>query len=656
MMSMTNPVPFQLFEEECYHLLRASLGELTGEAMEVVKRVLTKGLEVPPSKELGELAFPCFELAKALGRGPKELADDLATKMTSMDRRYVSKVEPAGSGYVNFYANHFELARELFKAIVELGPDYGLVKVDKPLKIIVEHTSGNPVHPLTIGTARNAVIGDSLASLLKARGHVVETHFYVNDVGLQVMIAAYGYSKVRDKLKEGKPDHVVGLIYPMTNAVVEISELRKKVEEVQDDEAKRELMKELDEWVGIAYELRSKDPELFDYLLDRVREDWDPKAAISKLNKDYEEGARKAVKIVRELCNAVIEGFKQTLSRIWIEFDSWDWESELTVWSGATDEVIERIRELAPWALDLSQGALVLDVDEVASALSLKEKWGLLGKEIPRLTLKRADGTTLYTTRDIAYALWKLKKADKVINVIGAEQSLAQLQLRVVLALLGVRDVESRYVHYAYELVRLPGTKMSSRRGRYVTLDDLLDEAIKRVEQEVEKRGWRLGDEEKREVAEVIGVGAVRYALLNVTASKPIIFDWEQVVNFERNSFPFINYTYVRALGILRKSGFEPTVDVDTTKLTNDHERELVIQMARYPKLFIEAADELRPEVLTNFLNRMSEVFNSYYEEVNVIRERDEETRKARLMLVYSLKTVMESCAKALNFKLAQRM
>jgi arginyl-tRNA synthetase len=653
---MTNPVPFQLFEEECYHLLRASLGELTGEAMEVVKRVLTKGLEVPPSKELGELAFPCFELAKALGRGPKELADDLATKMTSMDRRYVSKVEPAGSGYVNFYANHFELARELFKAIVELGPDYGLVKVDKPLKIIVEHTSGNPVHPLTIGTARNAVIGDSLASLLKARGHVVETHFYVNDVGLQVMIAAYGYSKVRDKLKEGKPDHVVGLIYPMTNAVVEISELRKKVEEVQDDEAKRELMKELDEWVGIAYELRSKDPELFDYLLDRVREDWDPKAAISKLNKDYEEGARKAVKIVRELCNAVIEGFKQTLSRIWIEFDSWDWESELTVWSGATDEVIERIRELAPWALDLSQGALVLDVDEVASALSLKEKWGLLGKEIPRLTLKRADGTTLYTTRDIAYALWKLKKADKVINVIGAEQSLAQLQLRVVLALLGVRDVESRYVHYAYELVRLPGTKMSSRRGRYVTLDDLLDEAIKRVEQEVEKRGWRLGDEEKREVAEVIGVGAVRYALLNVTASKPIIFDWEQVVNFERNSFPFINYTYVRALGILRKSGFEPTVDVDTTKLTNDHERELVIQMARYPKLFIEAADELRPEVLTNFLNRMSEVFNSYYEEVNVIRERDEETRKARLMLVYSLKTVMESCAKALNFKLAQRM
>jgi len=653
---MTNRVPFQLFEEECYHLLRASLGELAGEAMEVVKRVLTKGLEVPPSKELGELAFPCFELAKALGRRPKELADELATKMTSMDRRYVSKVGPAGSGYVNFYANHFELARELFKAIVESGPDYGLVKVDKPLKIIVEHTSGNPVHPLTIGTARNAVIGDSLASLLKARGHAVETHFYVNDVGLQVMIAAYGYSKARDRVRGGKPDHVAGLVYSMTNAIAEISELRKRLEEAKDDEARRELMKELDEWVGIAYELRSRDPELFDHLLDRIKEDGDPRAAISKLNKDYEEGAREAVEIVRELCNAVIEGFKQTLSRIWVEFDEWDWESELTVWSGAADEAVERMRGLAPWALDSSQGALVLDVDAVASALGLKEGWGLADKEIPKLTLKRADGTTLYTTRDVAYARWKLKRADKVVNVIGAEQSLAQLQLRVALALLGVEDVETRYVHYAYELVKLPEAKMSSRRGRYVALDDLLDEAVKRVEMEVERRGWRLSEEEKREIAEVVGVGAVRYALLNVTASKPITFDWEQVVNFERNSFPFINYTYVRALGILRKSGFEPTADVDATKLVHGYERELLVQMAKYPKLFIEATDGLRPEVLTGFLNQVSETFNSYYEEVNVIRERDEETRRARLMLVYSLKTVMESCARALNFKLAQRM
>ncbi|MEM0082970.1 MAG: arginine--tRNA ligase [Candidatus Nezhaarchaeales archaeon] len=650
---MSSIIPFNLFEEECSRLLKKSL---EGSGIELIENLLARGLETPPAKGMGELAFPCFELAKSLGKNPKELAEELATKMSMVERKYVSDIKPAGLGYINFYVNHFRLAQELFTAVANLGSQYGWVKVERPLKIIVEHTSGNPIHPLTIGTGRNAVIGDSLASLLRARGHDVETHFYVNDVGLQVMIAAYGYSKVINRVKGGKFDHLMGIIYSMTNSIVEIIELRKRLERTSDDETKREVLKEIDEWVGIAYELRNRDPELFDLLLSKISEDEDPKAAISKLNKDYEEGVKEAIEVVRGLCESVIEGFKQTLSRMWIHFDSWDWESEIAVWSGATEELIRKIEGIAPWALERSEGALVLNVDGIASALDLKEEWGLANKEIPKLTLKRADGTTLYTTRDIAYALWKLRRADKVINVIGAEQSLAQLQLKIVLALLGVRDVETRYIHYAYELVKLPGAKMSSRRGRYISLDDLLNESVNRVRIEVEKRGSALSDEEKREIAEIIGVGAVKYALLNVTATKPITFDFDQVVNFERNSFPFINYTYVRALGILRKSGFTPAPNVDTSRLTHDYERELVIQMAKYPKIFIEATDELKPELLTNYLNQLSELFNSYYEKVNVIKEKDEETRKARLMLVYSIKTVIESCAKALNLKLAQRM
>ena len=650
---MPHPIPFKLFEEECLRLIRSSVDEAS---RGIIEKTLAKGLETPPTRGMGELAYPCFEAARALGIQPRSLADELASRISARERQYVSKVEAAGAGYVNFYVNHYELAKELFSSIIEFQSNYGLVKTDKPLKIIVEHTSGNPVHPLTIGTGRNAIIGDSLVSLLRARGHNVEAHFYVNDVGLQVMIAAYGYSKIKDKIKKGKPDHAIGMVYPMTNAIIEIIELRKKLESASSDEERSKLTKEIDEWVGIAYELRSRDPELFDELLDRINEDKDPRAVISKLNKDYEEGVKEAINIVRELCNAVIEGFKETLSRLWIHFDQWDWESEIAVWSGATDEIISKMSELMPWAIEESEGALILDVDKVASTLNIKEKWGLAGKEIPKLTLRRADGTTLYTTRDIAYALWKLKRADKVINVIGAEQSLAQLQLKVALALLGVKEVENRYIHYAYELVRLPGAKMSSRRGRYIALDDLLNEAVHRVRLEVDKRGPALTEEEKKEIAEIVGVGAVKYALLNVTASKPITFNWDQVVNFERNSFPFINYTYVRALGILRKSGFTPIPDVDTTKLTHEYERELIIQMAKYPMLFIEAADELRPETLTIYLNQISEIFNSYYEKVNVIREKDEGTRKARLMLVYSLKTVIESCAKALNFKLAQKM
>ncbi|MEM4576621.1 MAG: arginine--tRNA ligase [Candidatus Nezhaarchaeales archaeon] len=650
---MPHVIPFQLFEEECIRLIRESVDE---PLKDIIEKSLAKGLEPPPNREMGELAYPCFEVARTFGVNPRRLADDIASRIMAQDRRYVDKAESAGAGYVNFYANHYELARELFSTIINLQSNYGLVETSNPLKTIVEHTSGNPVHPLTIGTARNAIIGDSLASLLRARGHKVETHFYINDMGLQVMIAAYGHSKVKEKVLGGKPDHSIGAIYPITNAIVEILSLKKRLENVSTDDERQEIIKEIDEWVGVAYDLKSRYPELFDLLLDKITIDGDPRATISRLNRDYEGGSKEAVRIVRELCNAVIEGFKQTLERLWIRFDEWDWESEITVWSGATEKVIDDIRKVAPWAFEESDGALILNVDKIASLLGLKEKWNLEEKEIPKLTLKRADGTTLYTTRDIAYALWKLAKADKVINVIGAEQSLAQLQLKIVLALLGVRDVEKRYIHYAYELVRLPGAKMSSRRGRYIALDDLLNEAVNRVKLEVEKRGWELSEEEKREIAEIIGVGAVKYALLSVTASKPITFDWNQVINFERNSFPFINYTYVRALGILRKSGFTPTSEVDTTKLTHGYERELIIQMAKYPKVFVEAADELKPELLTNYLNQISELFNAYYEKVNVIKEKDEETRKARLMLVYAIKSVIESCARALNFKLAQRM
>ncbi|MCS7140537.1 MAG: arginine--tRNA ligase [Nitrososphaerota archaeon] len=649
---MPHQIPFTLFEEECLKLIRESI---TPEARDLLEKTLERGLETPPTGEMGELAYPCFELAKFMGLQPKSLADKLAAEMSLMERQYVSKIEAAGAGYVNFHVNHYELAKALFSSVIEFKSDYGLVKTDKPIKIIVEHTSGNPVHPLTIGTARNAILGDSLASLLKARGHHVETHFYINDAGLQVMIAAYGYSKVKDKIKGGKPDHGVGMVYPMTNAIVEVMELRRRLEQSSEEERKK-ITEEIDEWMGIIYELRNKNPELFDELLNRISEDIDPKIVISKLNRDYENGVKEAIEIVRGMCSAVIDGFKETLSRLGSQFDYWDWESEITIWSGATHEIIERIVGLAPWAIERSDGALILNVDKVASIMGIKEKWGLTEREIPKLTLVRADGTTLYTTRDIAYALWKLRRADKVINVIGVEQSLAQLQLRIILALLGVKDVDRRYLHYAYELVRLPGAKMSSRRGRYIALDDLLNEAVKKVKIEVEKRGSMLTDEEKKEIAEIIGVGAVKFALLNVTASKPITFSWEQVVNFERNSFPFINYTYVRALGILRKSNFTPTPNVDVTTLKNEYERELVIQLSKYPKFFIEAADELKPEVLTIYLNQVSETFNSYYEKVNVIRERDEETRKARLMLVYSLKTVIESFAKALNFKLAQRM
>ncbi|MEM2026102.1 MAG: arginine--tRNA ligase, partial [Desulfurococcaceae archaeon] len=270
--------PFKLFEDECANLIKSSVSEAMRGAVE---DALNRGLETPPYRSMGELAYPCFEVAKVAGLNPRKLAEEISFVISSSgERRFVEKAEAAGEGYVNLYVNHRELAKELFSSIIAFSSEYGLVKTERPLKVIVEHTSGNPVHPLTIGTGRNAIIGDSLVSLLKARGHMVKAHFYVNDVGLQVMIAAYGYSKVKHRIMGGKPDHMIGLVYPMTNAIVEIKGLKERLKAASNDEERANLTKEIDEWVSITYDLRSRDPELFDELLEKISKDEDPRRAI----------------------------------------------------------------------------------------------------------------------------------------------------------------------------------------------------------------------------------------------------------------------------------------------------------------------------------------------------------------------------------------
>ena len=162
-----------------------------------------------------------------------------------------------------------------------------------------------------------------------------------------------------------------------------------------------------------------------------------------------------------------------------------------------------------------------MTLKKLFKVLNLKSKLGLSeNNEVPPLTLGRADGTTLYTTRDIAYTIWKFKQAQKVINVIGMEQSLAQLQLKIALYALGYAEYAENLVHFAYNLVTLPGYKMSSRRGHYITFDEVLNEAVQRAYEEVSKRSPLLSEEEKRKIADFVGLGAVRYALVDVDPSK----------------------------------------------------------------------------------------------------------------------------------------
>jgi arginyl-tRNA synthetase len=301
-------------------------------------------------------------------------------------------------------------------------------------------------------------------------------------------------------------------------------------------------------------------------------------------------------------------------------------------------------------------GALALDVNTVAEHLELKKLFGVSEAfQIPPLVLIRSDGTTLYPTRDIAYSLWKLEKAERVVNVIGVEQTLPQLQLRIALSLLTSPQRAKDITHYAYELVNLPGYKMSKRRGRFIAFDDILDEAEKKARSEVDKRSPDIPDGVKSAISKTVGSGAVKFALLDVAASKPVMFTWDRVLNFETNSAPFIQYAHARACSILQKVEKEEET-ADYRLLGESIEHHLIRRIASFPEDVIAAADGLNPSLITDSANDLASKFNSFYASLPVLKAEPEQLRVARIDLVDGVRMVLRNSMRLLGIEVPTRM
>jgi arginyl-tRNA synthetase len=324
------------------------------------------------------------------------------------------------------------------------------------------------------------------------------------------------------------------------------------------------------------------------------------------------------------------------------------------VWGSQVSEVLQKLKT-SPFVYTEGE-VLEFNAEKVARVLNLKAKLGLREDyEVPPLTLMRADGTTLYTTRDVAYTLWKFDRAERVINVIGMEQSLAQLQLKLALYALGYSEHADNFVHFAYNLVTLPGYKMSSRRGHYITFDEVLDEAVERAYEEVSKRSPQLTEEEKRDIANFVGIGAVRYALVDVDASKPVVFTWDRVLNFETNSAPYVQYTHARACSILRKAAREPE-KAEFALLKETLEHELILSLASFPDTFIEATEYLKPNLIADFANALADKFNTFYNALPVIKAEPQELSDARLALTDAIRIVLHNALNLIGVVAPEKM
>jgi arginyl-tRNA synthetase len=640
--------PFAEFRESCQTALKNTLNRLFPEIP------VSGMLESPPTPEFGELSSSiCFELAKQTGKKPITLAKQVTDAIDLSRFPLIQEVKAAGAGYVNFYVKLAEFSKLTIESVQALDADYGHVKTEKPMKMIVEHTSVNPIHPINVGQARNPILGDCLARLLKARGHTVFRHYYIDDVGRQTAVIAYGYQQLGKPKPEGKPDHFIGKIYAITSCILEVQRLKKEIEHTSSNEERNNLQRELDDWVSIAVDLEAANPQLFKQLLDKISKDEKSEVRIAELNRGYENGQKEAKQLIREVSELCLGGFKETLSRVEVFYDSWDWESNF-VWNSSVKKTLDKL-EKTPYVFRAGQ-VLEFNTEKVAQDLDLKKTFGLREDyELPSLTLVRADGTTLYTTRDIPYNLWKFQKAEKVINVIGMEQTLPQLQLKLALCALGHVDKAKNLVHFPYNLVNLPGYKMSSRRGRYITLDETIDEAVKRAYEEVSKRSPSLSEEDKKKISDFVGKGALKYALIEVDPSKPVVFTWDRVLNFEKNSAPYIQYSHARAFSILRKAERKPEKP-DYSLLTEPIERSLILMLAKLPEVFIDATDNLRPNEIAEFANAVADKFNTFYNALPVIKAKSPELSDVRLALVETTKIVLRNTLNMLGTEAPERM
>ncbi|PNX47697.1 MAG: arginine--tRNA ligase, partial [Thermoplasmata archaeon M9B1D] len=345
---------------------------------------------------------------------------------------------------------------------------------------------------------------------------------------------------------------------------------------------------------------------------------------ISKIVKKSEEGDKNTIEIIHKAYLPVLKGIKESMKRINIIIDTYIPESKF-VKDKSVDFVVEKLKKSK--YSDLENGAYFIDM----------ETFGVKGRNTKFFFL-RQDGTTLYATRDIAYHLWKAKHTDRLINVLGEDHKLESKQVEIALNLVGVKKIP-KVIFYSF--VSLPGGKMSTRRGRVVFLDDLIDECVKRAYDEVKKRREsELSEEKMREIAEIIGIGALRYNIIKVQPEKDIMFKWEEALNFEGNASPFIQYAYARTCGILSKSK-DSIKDFDATLLIEKSEIDLIKILAKLPIVIDEACEGFRPHSIAAYLFEVASSFNQFYRDCPVLPEENKDLRIARLSLVNATKIVL---------------
>ncbi|HDD35768.1 MAG TPA: arginine--tRNA ligase [Candidatus Desulfofervidus auxilii] len=361
---------------------------------------------------------------------------------------------------------------------------------------------------------------------------------------------------------------------------------------------------------------------------------------VKELMRRFESGDKEVQEVYSFIVDNCLEGHKETLKRLGIKIDAFVKESKFLL-----SESVKRILEEIKKRVDIGR----VDGERVWVDLS---QFGIKRE----FTLTRSDGTSIYPLRDLAYHADKFSRADININVIGTDQKFYFKQLTSVLSLLYPEKTKN-YTVVFYEFLLLPEGSMSTRKGKFISVDELLDRAESVAKKVVEEKMPQYSKALKDKIAKVVSVGALKYAMIKVSPEKTYAFSVEDTLKFDGDTAPYIQYTHARASSILRKSGvsFEKTPKIDGSLLTHEKERAIIRHIADFSNVVKTSAENYRPHYIANYIYKLASLFNDFYQELPVLKA-EEKVKTARLVLVKAVQTVLKIGLNLLGIEAPEKM
>ena len=538
-------------------------------------------IEIPPKSDMGDFAFPCFQLAKVMKKAPNMIAKDIADVI---NKDGFEKVESLGP-YINFFMDKVKFSESIVNEILSEKDSYGSSKIGDGKRYLVEYSSPNIAKPFHVGHLFTTAIGNALYKMLKFEGYDTVRINHLGDWGTQFgkLISAYKRWGNEEAIEKSP-----------------ITELLRIYVKFHDE--------------------AEKNPSLED----------EGRMYFKKL----EEGDNEAVELWKRFKDLSLKEFNNIYSILGVDFDSWAGES---FYNDKMDIVVKELEEKN--VLTDSNGAKVVMLGEY---------------NMPPCIVVKSDGASIYATRDLAAAMYRKKhyNFDKCIYVVGKDQILHFKQVFKTLELAGHTWAKD-CVHIPFGLVKFADRKLSTRKGNVVLLEELLKEAVAKTLETINVKNPEL--KEKEMVAKKIGIGAVLFTYLKNSREKDIVFDWDEMLSFEGETGPYVQYSYARAKSILRKAeGING--DADFSKLTSKEEFELTKVLEGFNKAILLAIDRLEPSVVTRYTIEVAKAFNKFYNAHSVLNLEDTGLKVARLKLIEATAQVIKNSLNLIGINVVEEM